>query len=745
MDKERPFLLDELVASVDTSALDSSAVRMSYSYEAHLCALQIAENSGNKKLLAQARRGFHEKFPVPSDLASKWIHDEMGETDPDYSFINSFTRDYLSIPVLVVLIECVYQREPEKLADVFAKICYPANEHPVEGHLLWLRYYELTRDANVLLPALKLPLFGLQRVADILNAMAPQESLIMAEAIKSYEEELASRMASQQFYNEYAAAFPQIRSIILARKDHAFIHDPSYKCPSIHSLAACASVDQTKVSFEDARRRARYCPHSISVWMPVLALSEKGIASCGKVWTDEDDSNYEGQQACFKGILNRADLSNRAVLADLLMFWMGLVVRHCNRRLAGFGKLAAKDRAYEDVLEHTQMQLATCIKLAHAYRVDDFELYIAAVHFMCSRHIVGERGALALLLARYSEKQALIYDRHIDILFLSSTEEKSGREASLEHLKEYASKDQRLYERHVYVQRIFGTHFTDLYSVQPQAETTPSPVSLQSIAGHGKRVRGEPASTIDNNSDNTVFVSNLDYRLQLSQLRRFFAEENGLRPVNIRMLRHPDGRFKGHAYARFDSGGADTDKELVVKALALDKQRLDGRPVFISPFNPDADTRSRPSAAEHSSGRNPKVLYASNLPVTCTENGLRRLFARHSGLCDIRMVYRKSGRFRGCAYIEYISEANAARALKEDGSMIDGHAIKVAISDPSLAPPKKEMVSKPARQLALAPATDRHAREDRLGESDTPPPPPLSNDDFRARLGLTGNAPKLQP
>lgn len=308
-------------------------------------------------------------------------------------------------------------------------------------------------------------------------------------------------------------------------------------------------------------------------------------------------------------------------------------------------------------------------------------------------------------------------------------------------LKEYASKDQHLYERHVHAQRIFGRHFMDLYSVQPRAATAPLPVSLQSIEGHGKRAREEPASTIDNNADNTVFVSNLDYRLQLSQLKRFFAEENGLRPVSIRMLRHPDGRFKGHAYARFDSGGADTDKELVIKALALDKQRLDGRPVFVSPFNPDADTRVR-HPAEHSSGRNPKVLYVSNLPVTCTEDGLRRLFARHSGLCDIRMVYRKSGRFRGCAYVEYISEANAARALKEDGAVIDGHAIKVAISDPSLAPPKKETVSKPARQLALAPAADGHAHED--GPAGDTARPPLSNDDFRARLGLTGNGPNCR-
>lgn len=252
--------------------------------------------------------------------------------------------------------------------------------------------------------------------------------------------------------------------------------------------------------------------------------------------------------------------------------------------------------------------------------------------------------------------------------------------------------------------------------------------------------RARPNDSEDEGEEK-VFVSNLDYHLKLSTLKTFFGDKLG--PCKVHMKRHPDGRFKGFAVVEFETEGA------AERALKLDKSRLEGRPVFISPFQPDAATRQRVLGAaqiQHT-GRNPKVLYVSRLPVGCTEDHLKSIFKRYSGLKEVRMQYRKSGRFRGCAYVEFLSPANAVRALAADGSEIEGSKISVAICDP----PKKSQPHRPAinlneatqdelsMEVTLSELKDEvsleHTNED-LKTASKEDPKTLFNDDFRLMLGL---------
>ena len=248
-----------------------------------------------------------------------------------------------------------------------------------------------------------------------------------------------------------------------------------------------------------------------------------------------------------------------------------------------------------------------------------------------------------------------------------------------------------------------------------------------------KRFKPDSHEAGEPSGDNAVFVSNLDYHLSLARIKKFFCEEHKLPPCTIKMHRHPDGRFKGFAQVQFDSGDAVTDRKAVERALKLDRAPLDTRPVFVSAFQPDPEARvskASLSSIDHSS-RNPRVLYLSHLPPTCTEEQLHRVFNKYSGIKQIRMVYRKSGRFRGCAYVEFRSEVNAGRALKEDGTGIDGYKISVAISDPSLAP-NRGGPQRPKQHISLEKQREKiqeESKEEHKG-------PVKSNEAFRASLGL---------
>lgn len=250
--------------------------------------------------------------------------------------------------------------------------------------------------------------------------------------------------------------------------------------------------------------------------------------------------------------------------------------------------------------------------------------------------------------------------------------------------------------------------------------------NVEMIVSNNKRFKPDSVEASEPSGDNTVFVSNLDYHLSLARIKQFFSEEHKLPPCIIKMRRHPDGRFKGFAHVQFDSGDVATDKEAVERALKLDRTPLDSRPVFISAFQPDPQTRTNKTSLlsiDHSS-RNPRVLYVSHLPPTCTEEQLHHIFNKYSGIKQIRMVHRKSGRFRGCAYVEFKSETNASRGLKEDGVDIDGYKISVAISDPSLAPSKGPQ--RPKQQISLKKQEELEEQREPMG----------SNEAFRASLGL---------
>uniref|UniRef100_A0A673GQ77 Spliceosome associated factor 3, U4/U6 recycling protein n=1 Tax=Sinocyclocheilus rhinocerous TaxID=307959 RepID=A0A673GQ77_9TELE len=142
------------------------------------------------------------------------------------------------------------------------------------------------------------------------------------------------------------------------------------------------------------------------------------------------------------------------------------------------------------------------------------------------------------------------------------------------------------------------------------------------------------------------------------------------------------------------------DRLAVPEALKLDRQEVDGRPMYVSPCvdknkNPDFKVFKYKTAMEK------HKIFISGLPYTCTKETLEDLCKQHGTVKAIRLVTNRSGKPKGLAYVEYENEAQASQAVvKLDGTMLENFTLSVAISNP----PGRKMEDKgaPSRLLGAA-------------------------------------------
>ncbi|CAH1802142.1 unnamed protein product [Owenia fusiformis] len=178
----------------------------------------------------------------------------------------------------------------------------------------------------------------------------------------------------------------------------------------------------------------------------------------------------------------------------------------------------------------------------------------------------------------------------------------------------------------------------------------------------------------DHNKDLTVFVSNLGYDITVDKIREKFTQVGDL--SDIRLVKDYKGRSKGFCYVEFKQFAS------VAEALKLDRQPIDGRPMFVSPFQKDNRNKLK-----FDTGLERNKLFVKNLPNTTTKEALENIFKQHGILKEVRLVTYRNGASKGMAYIEYEDQADASTAmLKTDGLEIGDKTISVAISNP---PPRK--------------------------------------------------------
>ncbi|XP_075070084.1 spliceosome associated factor 3, U4/U6 recycling protein [Mixophyes fleayi] len=207
-----------------------------------------------------------------------------------------------------------------------------------------------------------------------------------------------------------------------------------------------------------------------------------------------------------------------------------------------------------------------------------------------------------------------------------------------------------------------------------------TPSTGQSAAKQKPPVAKEPLKVLhDVNKDAiTVFVSNLPFSMcePEQQLRNVFS---GCGEISqIRVITSNKGTFRGYGYVEF------TEEKSALDALKLDRQEVNGRPMFVSPC---VDKNKNPDFKmfKYSTAMEKHKLFVSGLPYSCTKEELEEIFKEHGTIKEMRLVTNRAGKPKGLAYVEYVNETQASQAvIKLDGTTIKDHKINVAISNPPM-------------------------------------------------------------
>ncbi|XP_072520466.1 squamous cell carcinoma antigen recognized by T-cells 3 [Salminus brasiliensis] len=183
---------------------------------------------------------------------------------------------------------------------------------------------------------------------------------------------------------------------------------------------------------------------------------------------------------------------------------------------------------------------------------------------------------------------------------------------------------------------------------------------------------------------NSVFVSNLAFNLEdpEGKMKAVFAACGTV--VAVRPVFTPKGAFRGYCYVQFE------DELAAQEALKLDREEVDGRPMFVSPCvdkskNPDS------KVFKYNTSMEKHKIFITGLPFTYTKEELEQLCKEHGTIKAVRLVTNRAGKSKGLAYVEFENEAQASQAvLKMDRTKIENYTLSVAISNP---PARKTEIS----------------------------------------------------
>ncbi|XP_036453812.1 squamous cell carcinoma antigen recognized by T-cells 3 [Colossoma macropomum] len=217
-------------------------------------------------------------------------------------------------------------------------------------------------------------------------------------------------------------------------------------------------------------------------------------------------------------------------------------------------------------------------------------------------------------------------------------------------------------------------------------------------ARRNQQVVPETSSMVQKTSDttpdqrrdsNTVFVSNLAFNLEdpEGKLKALFGTCGKI--MEVRPVFTTKGAFRGYCYVQFE------DELATQEALKLDRQEVDGRPMFVSPC---VDKSKNPDfkVFKYNTSMEKHKIFISGLPFNCTTEKLEELCKEHGTVKAVRLVTNRSGRSKGLAYVEFESEEQASQAvLKLDRTKMENYTLSVAISNP------------PARKTEVRPAASR--------------------------------------
>ncbi|VDM95406.1 unnamed protein product [Thelazia callipaeda] len=179
--------------------------------------------------------------------------------------------------------------------------------------------------------------------------------------------------------------------------------------------------------------------------------------------------------------------------------------------------------------------------------------------------------------------------------------------------------------------------------------------------------------SINNDSaqqQNTVFISNLDFKLTKERLEEIFPNAKEVRLI-----------YRGMSKLNKGFGYVDFSTEIEAQeALKMDRKHIDGRPLYVSKYK---SQKGKPSEFRYNIGLEKNKVFVNNIHYDASEDQLKEIFKVFGTIRDIRIVTHKSGKSKGCAYIEYETDEDAANAVRSGENLfLLERKLAVAISNP---------------------------------------------------------------
>ncbi|KAL2918609.1 Splicing factor [Polyrhizophydium stewartii] len=200
-------------------------------------------------------------------------------------------------------------------------------------------------------------------------------------------------------------------------------------------------------------------------------------------------------------------------------------------------------------------------------------------------------------------------------------------------------------------------------------------------------------------SRSTIYVSGLSLFITKRLLRQVFSEFGKIR--EIRLMPRKTICF---AYIEFET------EEEAVKSLVMDQRVIEksgGRTISVAISDP-----SKRKIKEV----DPKELFVTNLPARIIEEDLAEMFSKYGSVKEVRMPLLPNGKPKGVAFVEFVDEDSAKKALQLNGTQIEDRVMAVTISDPNI---------RKGKRIAPVPAkASEHGQQRHSAGAEEPRQPP---------------------
>ena len=176
-----------------------------------------------------------------------------------------------------------------------------------------------------------------------------------------------------------------------------------------------------------------------------------------------------------------------------------------------------------------------------------------------------------------------------------------------------------------------------------------------------------------------LYVSNVPYSVDESGIDDYFSKYGKV--VNVKLLKDKMGRSKGIAFVKFENSSQAT------KALGANETELEGRKIRVNFAG-----EKKPSGGEERRGgddREPRgppkgdnqlTVFVGNISFGSSKQSLEDVFQDCGKIKDIRIPLRDDGKPRGFAHIEFEEQSSVDKALKKNGTELDGRNLKVDVA-----------------------------------------------------------------